>query len=86
MEFSVWVHDEPEFLEDAEYKFNILTHPVRMALGTHGKNDYHAREAIRIFAPWALRKLFIACVKVAWWCGITYIERQLERMARWTSG
>ena len=82
MEFGVWVHAEPEFLENAEYKFNMLTHPVSMARGTGGKNDDHAREAIDVFALWALRKLFIACIKVAWWCGITFVKRRFERRAR----
>ena len=62
MEFSVWVHDEPEFLENAEYKFDVLTHSVSMALGTGGKNDGHAREGVDALALWALRKLFIACI------------------------
>ena len=82
MEFSIWVHNKPEYLESTEYKLNTLTSPVRMALGTCDKNDDRARETINIFALWALRKLLAACVKVAWWCGLALAKRLFERTSR----
>ena len=82
MEFDIWITDEPEFLEMTRYKFDVLTHPVSMALGTGGKNDSLAQKTVDILALWAIRKLFVACVKVAWWCGVTFVKRRFERRAR----
>jgi len=78
--FDVWTVDEPEFLEDTEYKFNMLTHPIYIAMGTGGKNDYLAKETIEILADWALRKLFAACAKVLWWTMTTMVKRAFERI------
>lgn len=77
--FNVWTVDEPEFLKDTEYKFNILTHPLDMAMGTGGKNDDEAKETIEVLADWALRKLFTACAKVLWWTMRTIVKRAFER-------
>jgi len=76
--FNVWMVDEPEFMEDTECKFDILLHPVGMAMGTGGKNDHLAKEAIRVLADWALHKLFVACLKVSWWTMKTIIRRKIE--------
>jgi len=78
--FDVWTVDEPEFVKDAAYKFDMLTYSVRMAMGTGSKNDHLAKETIEILADWALRKLFIACAKVLWWITRTIIKRAFERM------
>lgn len=75
MSFDVWEADEPEFLKDMEYKFDVITHPVNMAMGTGGKNDHLAKEAVSVLADWALRKLFMACLKVCWWCGVEIVKR-----------
>lgn len=73
--FDCWMTDEVEFINDAEYKFSELTHPVRMALGTHGKNDHLAKASVEILADWALHKLFVACAKVLWWTIRTIVKR-----------
>jgi len=77
--FDVWTVNEPEFMRDTEYKFNILTHPISVAMGTGGKNDHLAKETIGMLAPWALRKLFVACVKVLWWITQPSSSGLLER-------
>lgn len=78
--FDVWATDEPEFVKDAEYKFNMLMHPISMAMGTGGKNDHLAKATVEILADWALRKLFAACAKVLWWTTRTIVERAFGRM------
>ena len=77
--FDVWTVDEPEFLENTEYKFNMLTYPIYIAMGTGGKNDHLAKETIEILADWALRKLFAACAKVLWWIMMIIIKRAFEK-------
>lgn len=80
--FDVWTVDEPEFMEGPWYKFRVLTHPVRMAMGTGGKNDHLAKETVGMLADWALCKLFVACAKVLWWTMGTIVRRAFEKAKR----
>ena len=78
MQFDVWTVDEPEFIHNTEYKFKVLTHAVNMAMGTNRKNDHLARETVSVLATWALRKLFVACLRVALWCGRETVRRKVR--------
>ena len=82
MSFDIWESDEPEFEVDGPHKFSLLLHPLDMALGTEGKNDHLAKESVSVLASWALRKLFVGCVKVAVWCGWEIVRRKFERRAK----
>jgi hypothetical protein len=75
--FDTWTVDEPEFMKDTERKFDILSYPVSMAMGTDGKNDHLAKTTVEALADWALRKLFMACAKVTWWTMKTIIIRRI---------
>lgn len=77
--FYIWEVDEPEFLDDTETKFRILLHPVDMALGTGGKNDGLAKEAIDVLANWALRKLLWAAIKVSFWTALVVVGRLVKK-------
>jgi len=77
--FKVWQADEPEFLDDTETKFSILVHPLRMALGTGGKNDHLVKETIDVLANWALRKLLRATIKVSFWAALTIVGRFVKK-------
>jgi len=77
--FTVWEIDEPEFLDDTETKFSVLVHPLRMAMGTCGKNDHLAKETIDALADWALRKLLWATVKVSFWAALTIVGRFVKK-------
>jgi len=82
MSFDIWEVDEPEFKDDTSDKLTTLLHPLDMALGTEGKNDHLAKESVSVLASWALRKLFVGCVKVAVWCGWEIVRRKFERRAK----
>ena len=83
MKSRVWAYSEKELgfydgvelLSDTKY----LVSPVSMALGLRSKTDHSVQETIDDFTLWALRNLFVACIEVAWWCGLTFIKRQFRR-------
>lgn len=77
--FEVWVFNEPDSMTDTEYKFSTSSHPISTAMWTNGKTDHLAKQTIGELADWALRKLFVACVKVLWWIAETAIKRAFER-------
>lgn len=83
MKSRVWTYSEKELgfydgielLSDTEY----LVSSVSVALGLRSKIDHSVHEIIDDFTLWALRKLFVACIEVAWRCGLTFIKRQFRR-------
>ena len=56
---------------------NVILFPLNVMLGQHG-NAHLSKHAIGAHSNWALRELFVVCVRVAFWCIVEMAKRLFE--------